>query len=137
MASAKALRITILVLSVLLGLMFLMSGVNKLRNIGPNPDHPTFDEQFVAWGFPAWARFVVGPLEIAAALLLALPRTRFYGAATITALMAGGVPTHLLAGEASLAPFPLVLGLLAGTLAWLTRPAWVRAMLSRDSASTA
>src|SRR5689334_20623426 len=83
---SKTRRIVLWTLSILLGLMFLMSGISKLANKGNNPAHPTFDQQFVAWGFPAWARFVVGPIEILAAVLLFVPRARFYGAATLTVL---------------------------------------------------
>jgi uncharacterized membrane protein YphA (DoxX/SURF4 family) len=130
MASAKTRTVVLWTLSVALALLFLMSGASKLANKGSNPDHPTYDGQFVAWGFPSWARFVVGPVELAAAVLVLVPGTRFWGAAAMTALMVGAVPTHLLANEAGYAPFPAVLGLLAGTVAWMARPRWVRDLLA-------
>lgn len=116
--------------SILLAAMFLMSGSGKLMN-GENTGGLTWDEQFVAWGYPAWFRFVVGSAEVLGAVLLLVPLARFYGAAGLTALMTGAVVTHIANGEGPYAAIPLVLGLIAGLIAWATRPAWVVDLLGR------
>jgi uncharacterized membrane protein YphA (DoxX/SURF4 family) len=111
-------------LSVLLAAMFLLSGSGKLANAATSYGN-TWDEQFVAWGYPAWFRLVVGAGEVLGAIALLVPRVRFIGAAVLTGLMLGAVPTHLLNGEGFAATVPLVLGVLTFTVAALTRPAWV------------
>jgi uncharacterized membrane protein YphA (DoxX/SURF4 family) len=50
---------------------------------------------FAVWHYPAWFRVAVGAAEIAAALLLLLRRTAFYGAALISAIMIGAMATHV------------------------------------------
>lgn len=120
-------------LSVLLALMFLMSGSGKLTN-GETATGMTFDEQFVAWGLPAWFRLVVGSAEVAGAIGLLVPRLRFYAAAGLTAVMGGAVLTHLRIEEYAPAVVPLVLGLLTATLAWLALPEWVSQRLGRGRA---
>ena len=119
--------------SIVLALAFLLSGSGKLMN-GQTQGGGDWDAQFVAWGFPAWARWIVGGAEVLAAVALVVPRARFYGAATLTALMVGAIGTHLLNGEAAYAGVPFFLGALAATLAWFTRPAWVQLLLARRGA---
>ena len=122
-------------LSVLLALMFLMSGSGKLTN-GKSADGSTFDEQFVHWGLPAWFRFPVGLAEVAGAIGLLVPRLRFYAAAGLTALMGGAVLTHLRIEEYAFAVVPLVLGLLGATVAWLARPDWFVQRMGRGRAQS-
>ncbi|MEK6985531.1 MAG: DoxX family protein [Candidatus Thermoplasmatota archaeon] len=129
MASAKTRSIVQWGLAILLGLFFLMAASGKFRNM--TQSGISYDDQFILWGYPPWARFVVGTAEAVGAILVFLPRTRFYGAALITALMAGAIPTHLRVGETMEAAFPAVFLVLAATLAWMTRPAWVRERLAR------
>jgi uncharacterized membrane protein YphA (DoxX/SURF4 family) len=50
---------------------------------------------FTLWHFPVWFRIAVGVAEIAGALLLLVPRTAFYGAALIAAIMVGAMLTHV------------------------------------------
>lgn len=124
-------RIAVLwTLSILLALMFLMSGSGKLLN-GKASDGTRFDQEFVHWGYPAWFRFPVGAAEVAGAIGLLVPRLRPYAAAGLVLLMAGATVTHLRVGEAAYAPIPLVLGVLAAAVAWLSRPAWVQERLAR------
>lgn len=120
----KARTIALWSLSVPLALMFLMSGSGKLAN-GETAGGMAFDEQFVAWGLPAWFRFPVGLAEIAGAIGLLVPRLRFLAAAGLTLLMLGAVGTHLANAEWVAAPIPAVLSALAATVAWLARPGWV------------
>ncbi|MEA3142992.1 MAG: putative oxidoreductase [Thermoplasmata archaeon] len=122
MASATTRPRILLGLAIVLALLFLMSGGSKLAN-AKAAGGLAYDQQFVAWGYPGWARLVVGAAEVAGALALLLPRTRFHAAAGLTALMLGAIATHLRIGEVGYAAFPLVLGLLTATAAWLARPA--------------
>jgi uncharacterized membrane protein YphA (DoxX/SURF4 family) len=132
MASAKTRIVALWALSILLALMFLMSGAGKLSN-GKTAGGMTFDEQFEAWGLPAWARFPVGLAEVAGAIGLLIPRTRFYAAAGLTAVMGGAVLTHLRIEEYAPSLVPLTLGLLTATVAWLARPKWVMQRLGRGA----
>jgi uncharacterized membrane protein YphA (DoxX/SURF4 family) len=131
MAMRPRARATVLwTLSVLLALLFLLSGSGKVLN-GKASDGTPFDQEFVHWGYPAWFRFPVGAAELAGAVGLLVPRLRPYAAAGLAILMAGAAATHLRIGEAAYAPIPLVLGALAATVAWLARPAWVQQRLAR------
>ena len=134
--SRKPRTIALWSLSVLLALLFLVSGSGKLAN-GETAGGMTFDEQFVAWGLPAWFRFPVGLAEVAGAIGLLVPRLRFYAAAGLTAVMAGAILTHLRIGEAAFAAVPLVLALLTATTAWLARPDWILQRMGRGRAQTA
>lgn len=80
---------------------------------------------FEGWGYPLWFMHVVGAAEVAAALLLIVPRTAFYGASIVVGLMVGGFATHAAAGEVMQLPLPLATGAAAMLLAVLRRPAWL------------
>ena len=121
MASAKTRARILLGLAILLALAFLASGASKLTN-AKSATGLTYDAQFVAWGYPAWARFLVGAAEVLGAAGLLLPATRFYAAGGLTLLMLGAIATHLRVGEAPYVAFPLALGALTATLAWANRP---------------
>ena len=108
-------HLTSWVLSVVLGLLFIASGVSKLARQGPSADN------FARWGYPPWFLPFTGAVELLGAVLLLVPRTRLYGGAVLDATMIGAVATHLTHGEAAFAPVPLVLGLLAGWVAWQSR----------------
>ncbi|MEA3136885.1 MAG: hypothetical protein QOC71_1166, partial [Thermoplasmata archaeon] len=122
--ASKPRTIVLWSLSVLLTLLFLMSGIGKLTN-GQTAGGIRFDEQFVAWGLPAWFRFPVGLAEVAGAIGLLVPRLRFFAATGLTLLMAGAVVTHLRIEEYGPALVPLTLAILNGVVAWLARPSWV------------
>ena len=108
------------ILSVLLALAFLASGIAKL--LGPQ----AVLDNFARWGLPRWFVPVTGLCELAGAVLIAIPRTRAYGGALLVCVMIGAVLTHLTHGEAKVAPFPAILGVLAGVVAWLNRPPMLR-----------
>ena len=115
MPISKRANIASWILSVLLGLAFLASSFGKLSHQQMNVDN------FVRWGYPSWFLTVTGLVEGLSAVLILIPKTRAYGAALLVCTMIGAVMTHLTHGEASFAPVPLVLGILAGTVAWLNR----------------
>lgn len=126
----KLASIALWALSIVLSLTFLMSGTSKLLNL-TDPQGMSSEQQFVHWGLPTWFRFPIGLAEIAGAIGLLIPRLRFFAATGLTLLMIGGTFTHLRIGEYNIAPFPFVLAVLSGVVAWLTKPAWVRQRLGR------
>ncbi len=105
-----------LVVSVLLGLLFLGAGGSKLAG------GQMHVESFARWGYPPWFQYVTGLVEVAAALLIVLPATRFYGAALLVCTMLGAVATHVMAGESSMLGGPAVLLGLSAVVAWTHRP---------------
>jgi uncharacterized membrane protein len=121
MVSAKARRITLWSLSGLLALLYLFNAVSKLANLDSANGIP-FDAQFVAWGYPAWMRFVVGSLELAGAAGLLVPALRFYAACGLVLLMLGAAATHVANAEWGFIPVPLVPGAIAVFIASWTRP---------------
>ena len=108
------------VLSGLLALMFFFAGGFKLSGA------QTAIDNFAKWGYPDWFRIVTGVIEVAAAVLVLVPRTSFYGAGLIVATMVGAVLTHATHAETRNIPPPLVLFVLAAILAYLRRPERLR-----------
>ena len=110
--TGKVRRITTWVLRVLLGLVFLAIGIEKLT--GPMGTVPFFDA--IGWG--QWFRYFSGVLDTGGALLILVPRWTSYGALIITCTV--GLGTFLCFTKALFNPvFPLMMTLLAATLAWL------------------
>jgi putative oxidoreductase len=100
------------VLRVLLGIMFLGIGIEKLT--GTMGTIPFFDA--IGWG--QWFRYASGALDTAGALLILLPRWTFYGALIITCTV--GLGTVLCFTSRVYNPlFPLLMTVLAATLVWL------------------
>lgn len=80
------------ILALLLAVVFGHAGIMKFDlNGGWTP-------AFHNWGFPDWFLITVGVLEVAAALLLLVPRSAMFGAVIIIVLMIGGVATNLMHG---------------------------------------
>ncbi len=102
---------TLTIVTYAIAAMFLMSGGMKF--MAP----PEMVENFARWGFAQWFIYVVGAVEVGAAVLLALPATRVVGALILAVTMVGAAATHLLAGE-YLHTFPAVM-LLTGLTAVL------------------
>jgi uncharacterized membrane protein YphA (DoxX/SURF4 family) len=88
-------RIAFTVFSVLLGLLFMQIGSEKL--LGGRV------EQFVYYGYPNWFRILTGVIELSGGLLVIVPRTRLVGAAMIFATMTGALLTHLRVGDPAVA----------------------------------
>ncbi|MGB0651590.1 MAG: DoxX family protein [Thermoplasmatota archaeon] len=113
-ATSRSKLIGLWVLTALLAFAFLGAGINKVIGneavVGPLEDD---------LGVPSWALTVIGALEVAGAIGLLVNRTRFWAADGLALLMLGAVGTHLVNGDFAV---PLVLGTLAGVLAWTQRP---------------
>src|SRR3982750_935233 len=81
--------------------------------------NPFWIQAFARWGYSDEFRVLVGVLEMAAGILLAIPRTTVYAAALIDAILIGAAGTLVLNGE----PFrqavaPLVWIAIASALAF-------------------
>jgi uncharacterized membrane protein YphA (DoxX/SURF4 family) len=112
MSTSKS-KIASHIIAGILTLMFLMAGGTKLMAMDPHP------ASFEGWGLPIWFMYVTGLTEVVAAGLTALPKTRLWGALLVGATMLGAIATHLMNAEFAANAVPLVLGGLAGTVAWL------------------
>ncbi len=109
--------ITLWVVSILLTVMFIISGSGKLIN----PAQAS--AMFVNYGYPAWFALVIGVVEVVGGVLLLVPRVAFIAAGALSAVMAGAAFTHLkTAGEAPRAAVPVVLLILSVIVALARRP---------------
>jgi len=126
-------RRLLLVLCIILAIEFIPGGAFKFVS-GETFFGPPYSVKFVNWGYPAWFRFVVGAGEIFGAILLLLPRYRFYGAALLFIILTGAVITHFVnvssVGERTSSQIHFVL---TGIVAWFLRPVdWRRARLKTE-----
>lgn len=126
MDRARLRTILVWVGSVVLALMFLMTGGTKLANADYTGTDNTWEEQMVEWGYPGWFRWVVGLGEVLWAIGLLIPLARPYAAAGLVVIMLGAVVTHVANGEASMVVVPVLLAAISFLLGWTTRPAWAR-----------
>ena len=116
MAAGKAKNLVVTILSVLLALAFLSAGGMKLAS----GDEAGLD--FEEWGYPAWFAYLTGILEVAGAVLIVIPATRFYGATLLTFVMAGAIFTHVRSGQFGMVAPPVMLLALASIVAWAQCP---------------
>ena len=119
----KAANIALWVVQILLALAFIGAASGKLLG---NPDMVGL---YKTIGIGQWFRFVTGLLEVTGAILIVIPRTKFFGAALLAMIMVGAVLTHLFILH-SAPTAPAVLFLLAGIVAWGRRGA-LKPVLSR------
>lgn len=108
---SKALNITLWCVQVLLALTFLNASTAKLMG---KPEMVTL---FAAVGIGQWFRYVTGILELTAALLILVPRTKSLGAALIVPIMFFATLINLFVVHINPIP-PLVLLLLASFVVW-------------------
>jgi|HubBroStandDraft_2_1064218.scaffolds.fasta_scaffold368873_2 putative oxidoreductase len=120
MTDASGKRVGVWVLTGMLALMFLFAGGFKLSGA------QTAIDNFAKWGYPDWFRIVTGLIEVAAGVLVLVPRTSFYGTLLILPTMVGAVLTHVTHGETRNIPLPLLLFVLAAILAYVRRPEGLR-----------
>jgi hypothetical protein len=109
------------VVSALPVLLLAMSAVMKLSG------RPEFVDQFSGkFGYQAQSLPAIAVLELACALVYAIPRTAVLGAILVTGYLGGAVATHVRIGDV-FAP-PLVIGILAWVGLYL-REGRLRALL--------
>jgi len=110
----KGANIALWVLQAFLALAFVGAASGKLLG------KPEMVALFEAVGVGQWFRYVTGVLELAGALLIVVPRTKFFGAALLSVVMVGAVLTHLFILH-SAPTAAAVLLVLAGVVAWARR----------------
>ena len=104
---SKAQKIAGIVLTVLPGLMLVMSSSMKLMQ------GKEVVENFTKLGFAESLVMPLGMVEFLSAVLFLVPKTSFVGAILITGYMGGAICTHLRLGE------PFMLQLAIGVVAWV------------------
>jgi putative oxidoreductase len=110
----KYANVALWVLQALLALAFLGAASGKLLG------KPEMVALFEAVGLGQWFRYVTGLMELTGALLIVVPRTKFFGAVLLSTVMVGAVLTHLfILHNAPTAA--AVLLVLAGVVAWARR----------------
>lgn len=105
-------NVSLWVVQVLLALVFLGAGYAKLSGA------PEMVRNFELLGLGQWFRYLTGGIEVAAALLLLVPRLAGFGALLLVGTMAGAVATHLFSALGGSPAPALVLGALAAIVAW-------------------
>jgi len=125
MANSKGRIISLWILRILLAAAFLMAGGAKLAGA------PAMVQLFAKIGIGQWFRIVTGLLEVSGAILLLVPRLTFYGASLLVIVLLGAVTAHLTVLGGNPAP-PLVLLVLNGLTAWLTRSTWKKVPASTN-----
>src|SRR5579863_3130553 len=111
---SKSANVALWVLQALLALAFVGAASGKLLG------KPEMVALFEAVGIGQWFRYVTGLMELTGALLIVVPRTKFFGAALLSMVMVGAVLTHLLILH-NAPTVPAVLLVLAGVVAWARR----------------
>ena len=100
------------ILSILVSLMFLMSGVMKF--VGGDDLKKEMDRV----GIPAGLVKPLGTLEIACVLIYAIPATSMLGAILLTGYLGGAIVTHLRLND------PYFVQVILGVIVWLGM--WLR-----------
>jgi putative oxidoreductase len=101
-------------LQILLGAGFIAIGIRKFQD-------PSWVRMFARWGYPDGFYMVIGALELAAGMLLFIPRVASYGALLIAAIMVGAAATHAIHGETARIAPPLVFLVLVSVIGWCRR----------------
>jgi uncharacterized membrane protein YphA (DoxX/SURF4 family) len=117
--SASVRNVIAWVLQVLLGLVFILSGVNKLTNLSVSTTI------FESMGLPSLLAYVVGGAELLGGVGLLIPRLARWAALGLLPIMVGAVFLHATAIPGGLANgIPAIVCLvLLGVLVWLRWPA--------------
>lgn len=105
------------VCSLLFGLMFMVTGLNKFLFYMPVPEHmpEKMVKAMAAFKEICWLIPLIGITEIVGGLLIIIPRTRALGALIIFPVMVGIFLTHIVQDTRGL-PVALVLGAI---LVWI------------------
>jgi uncharacterized membrane protein YphA (DoxX/SURF4 family) len=82
---------------------------------------------FERWLLPEWAVYVVGAVEVQAAILLLVPQVRFWGCMFIVFLMGGAIAIQVRSMELGSIAFPALNFAIAVWVAWSLRPPLLRA----------
>ena len=112
----------------ILGLLFIMSGVVVLFQIAPTPEIPEGTPMahfFTAFGATGYLTFVK-VLEILGGILVALPRTRNLGLLVLGPIIVNIIAFHVFitGGQGLFSPMLIGICLLAAYLLWTGRKSW-------------
>ncbi len=112
------------VLTALVVVFLLFDGIIKFMMIQPVVD------TFAQMGYPVKHAYLIGFIDVACAILLAIPRTATLGAVLLTGLLGGAISTHVRIDSPlfSHTLFGVYLGLMAWAGLYLREPR-VRALL--------
>lgn len=111
-------------LTAFLTAIFLTAGGTKLAGL------PVQADNFARWGYPGWFMYVVGVMEAGGAIALLIPRLAGLAALVLCGTMVGAALTHMVHGEMTAAPVPLVLLALVALVGYVRREP-VLALVSR------
>lgn len=103
------------ILTVFLAVIYLIAGGTKLAGL------PVQADNFARWGYPGWFMYVVGVMEAGGAIVLLIPRLAGLAALLLCGTMVGAALTHLVHGEMTAAPVPLVLLALVALVGYVRR----------------
>ena len=82
---------------------------------------PWIVEQFEYWKFPIWTMYVVGFIQVVAAILTFYQPTRIWGCLILLANMLGAIGTHIYAQQYDRLSPPIVLALLILSLIFIEK----------------
>ena len=116
MGQSKAKNIVGWVLQILLGVLFALSGAQKLMG------EAEVAANFERWGYPDWFLMLTGVLELLGAIGLLIPMTAGLAASGLVLLMLGAAWTHLSNNEGLFALVPLVFAALLAVVAYMRWP---------------
>ena len=112
-------RVGIWAVTIFTGLIFMMSGLNKLTAA------VAWQDRFVnEWGLPAWTVAIIAIAEMVGAVLLLVPKTAVYGGSIIAVVMLGATGTHLIAGQYPRVGITILFGAMAAFVAYYRCP-WI------------
>ena len=90
MNSKRTAKIVGWVLSVLIAVVFLLTGISKLTG------NEMIQSQFSGWGYSVMFMYAIGVVEVLSAIALLIPGTVVYATGALGAVMLGATYTHLI-----------------------------------------
>ncbi len=93
MLSDKVLNRIRLSIQIILAVFLFLAGSAKFLNAA------AWTKMFSNWGYPVFFSYVIGLLEMAAAIGLFIDKTRLYSVYLLTMIMLGALGTHLVHSE--------------------------------------
>lgn len=105
------------IVSLLFGLMFINSGLNKIFQYMPMPEDMPANMVKLVEAFAAitWLMPLIAVVEIIGGILVIIPKYRALGALMILPIMVGILLTHIFNAPSGLP----IAGILAAVLAWI------------------
>ena len=103
------------ILAGILAFAFFGSGITKLLGVEMQI------KNLESWGYPLWFRFPIGLVEVVFAIALLIPKYRkilIYG---IFIWTLAAIITHLQAGQANMIGAPILFGVIAGVILFLSK----------------